>query len=108
MLDSATEIRIRNRKRRWLKLFYGLIAIVPLNFMLYKIIPGRVSVWVKCDGPCVPLIARGFCWPQATETGLEAWERKTGHAPFSVSLTKVGSHEVIHENSARSYVYIER
>jgi hypothetical protein len=108
MSDSATETRERKRKRRWIKLFYVLISIVPLNFVLFKIIPGRVSVWVKCDGPCVPLVTRGFCWPEAAETGLEAWECNTGYAPFWVSLTKVGSHEVIQENSSNSYVYIER
>ena len=108
MSDSATEIRIRNRKRRWIKLFYCLIAIVPLNFMLYKIIPGRVSVWVKCDGPCVPLITRGFCWPAAAETGLEEWECGTGQEPFWVSLTKFRSHEVIYEDSADSVFDIER
>lgn len=108
MSDSATEARERKRKRRWIKLFYVLISIVPLNFTLYNIMRERVWVQVTCDGPCVPLIARGFCWPQATETGLEAWECKTGHAPFWVSLTKVGSHEVIQENSSNSYVYIER
>jgi len=41
MSDSATEIRIRNRKRRWIKLFYFLVSIVPLNFTLYNIMRGQ-------------------------------------------------------------------
>jgi hypothetical protein len=108
MSDSATETREMKRKRRWIKLFYVLMAIVPLNFVLFKIMPGFASVWVKCDGPCLPLITRGFCWPEAAETGLEAWECKTVDGRFWVSLTKFGSHEVIHEHSSHSDFQIER